>query len=72
MAQRAIDSESVGGDSYKGTCAIVLVGGNDGNNLVIPNHSDATVSNYAAYSAATPRASPYRRLNCYRSRFLDQ
>jgi uncharacterized protein (DUF1501 family) len=29
-----------------------MAGGNDGNNTVIPNHADASVSNYAAYSAA--------------------
>ena len=31
---------------------IFFTGGNDGNNTVIPNHDDTSVSNYAAYSAA--------------------
>src|SRR5439155_16241845 len=40
------------GANYKALVCIFLAGGNDGNNTVIPNHSDATISNYAAYSAA--------------------
>ena len=38
-------------DDYRALVCIFLTGGNDGNNTVIPNHSDANVSNYAAYSA---------------------
>lgn len=52
MAQRVIDSQSAGGDSYKALVLLFWSGGNDGNNMVIPNHSDATVSNYDAYAAA--------------------
>ena len=37
---------------YRALVCIFMQGGNDGNNTVIPNHSDATLSNYAAYSAA--------------------
>jgi uncharacterized protein (DUF1501 family) len=37
---------------YRALVCIFLSGGNDGNNTVIPNHNDATISNYAAYSAA--------------------
>lgn len=37
---------------YRALVCIFLSGGNDGNNTVIPNHSDANVSGYAAYSAA--------------------
>jgi uncharacterized protein (DUF1501 family) len=37
---------------YKALVCIVLSGGNDGNNLIVPNHSDANISNYAAYAAA--------------------
>lgn len=37
---------------YRALVCIFLSGGNDGNNLIIPNHSDANISNYAAYAAA--------------------
>ncbi len=50
MAQKVIDSGSGGG--YKALVLLFWAGGNDGNNMVIPNHSDPAVSNYAAYSAA--------------------
>ncbi len=53
MAQKVIDSSldpAVTG--YKALVLLFWAGGNDGNNMVIPNHSDATVSNYAAYNAA--------------------
>jgi uncharacterized protein (DUF1501 family) len=36
---------------YRALVCIFMMGGNDGNNMLIPNHSDANVSNYAAYSA---------------------
>lgn len=51
MAQKVIDSGE-GGESYKALVLCYFAGGNDGNNMVVPNHSDATISNYAAYSAA--------------------
>lgn len=55
MAQKVQDdsqeSSAVPGD-YRALVCIFLSGGNDGNNTVIPNHNDATISNYAAYSAA--------------------
>lgn len=53
MAQKVQDStpESAGGDAYKAIVLIYWAGGNDGNNAVVPNHSSATVSNYAAYNA---------------------
>lgn len=51
LAQSVIDSGD-GGDSYKALVLCYFAGGNDGNNVVIPNHNDATISNYAAYSAA--------------------
>lgn len=38
--------------AYKALVLIFWSGGNDGNNLVIPNHNDATISNYGVYSAA--------------------
>ncbi len=37
---------------YRALVCILLSGGNDGNNLIVPNHSDATISNYAAYAAS--------------------
>ena len=39
-------------NDYRALVLIFLSGGNDGNNMIIPNHSDANVSNYAAYSVA--------------------
>jgi len=44
------EETNVGG-GYKALVLIYWSGGNDGNNMVIPNHSDATLSNYAAYAA---------------------
>lgn len=52
LAQKAIDNDDLGGENYKAIVVLYLAGGNDGNNTVIPNHSSATVSNYAVYSAA--------------------
>jgi uncharacterized protein (DUF1501 family) len=37
---------------YKALVCIFMAGGNDGNNMVIPNHNSTSVSNYAVYSAA--------------------
>lgn len=37
---------------YKALVCVLLSGGNDGNNLIVPNHNDANVSNYAAYASA--------------------
>jgi uncharacterized protein (DUF1501 family) len=55
MAQKAdeksLSDEGVPTD-YRALVCILLTGGNDGNNLIVPNHSDATISNYAAYAAA--------------------
>lgn len=51
MAQKVIDSQesTEGGENYKAIVLLFLSGGNDGNNTVIPNHNDATLSNYATY-----------------------
>jgi uncharacterized protein (DUF1501 family) len=54
LAQTMEDKSS--GDSaapsdYRALVCIFLAGGNDGNNMFIPNHSDANISNYAAYAA---------------------
>lgn len=52
MAQKVLDSEPDGGANYKALVLIFLQGGNDGNNMIIPIHLDANVSNYNAYSAS--------------------
>lgn len=56
LAQKVEDSKSedsqAGGDNYKALVLIFFSGGNDGNNMLIPNHTDASLSNYATYSAA--------------------
>ena len=50
LAQKTDDTNLVPSD-YRALVCIFLSGGNDGNNMVIPNHSDATISNYSVYSA---------------------
>lgn len=52
MAQKVIDEQPAGGENYKALVCLFFSGGNDGNNMVIPNHSDPSISNYAAYAAA--------------------
>jgi uncharacterized protein (DUF1501 family) len=52
LAQQVDDAQPEGGENYKALVLVFMAGGNDGNNTVIPNHSDSSVSNYAAYSAA--------------------
>ena len=49
-AAQTVDKNNsfVPGD-YKALVCIFMSGGNDGNNTVIPNHSDATLSNYNTY-----------------------
>ena len=49
MAQSVIDSQPVGGENYKALVLLFWSGGNDGNNMIIPNHNDATISNYTNY-----------------------
>lgn len=49
MSALAQDGTGDGGD-YKALVCIFLSGGNDGNNTVVPNHSDASLSNYGTYS----------------------
>ncbi len=49
---RDADPSSAGGENYKALVLIYFAGGNDGNNMIIPNHSSTSISNYAAYSAA--------------------
>jgi uncharacterized protein (DUF1501 family) len=53
MAQKTgVKTESGVPADYRALVCIFLSGGNDGNNLLIPNHNDAGVSNYSAYFAA--------------------
>ena len=53
LAQKAFTPEGGNPPSdYRALVCIYFGGGNDGNNTVIPNHSDASVTGYPAYSAA--------------------
>jgi uncharacterized protein (DUF1501 family) len=52
MAQKVIDSQSEAAEGYKALVLLFWAGGNDGNNMIIPNHNDSTISNYAAYSSS--------------------
>ncbi|HKP70971.1 MAG TPA: DUF1501 domain-containing protein [Pyrinomonadaceae bacterium] len=54
LAQKTSVKGGLGGtpSDYRALVCIYFGGGNDGNNMVIPNHSDANVSGYPAYSAA--------------------
>ncbi len=50
MAQKADAKNAVPSD-YRALVCIFMLGGNDGNNSVIPLHSDANLSNYQNYYA---------------------
>ncbi|MBK8150748.1 MAG: DUF1501 domain-containing protein [Acidobacteria bacterium] len=53
LAQEAKDAQDGAVPSdYRALVFIQLSGGNDGNNTVIPNHNDASISNYNAYFTA--------------------
>jgi uncharacterized protein (DUF1501 family) len=54
LAQKVDESETPngGGSDYKALVLVYWAGGNDGNNLIIPIHNDASISNYSSYSAA--------------------
>lgn len=52
MAQKVLDSQPEGGENYKALVLLFWSGGNDGNNMVIPNHDDLSISNYNTYAAA--------------------
>jgi len=49
MASTVENNNSFAPSDYKALVCIFLNGGNDGNNTVVPNHNDATISNYTAY-----------------------
>jgi hypothetical protein len=46
------DKDSAVPSDYRALVCIFMAGGNDGNNTLIPNHNDGTISNYTAYSNA--------------------
>ncbi|HKP70002.1 MAG TPA: hypothetical protein VJV05_12010, partial [Pyrinomonadaceae bacterium] len=50
LAQESKTPDLVPSD-YRALVCIFMSGGNDSNNMVIPNHSSASVSNYDAYAA---------------------
>lgn len=55
LAQKMEDrsgDDAIAPSDYRALVCIFMAGGNDGNNMVIPNHSDANISNYQAYAAA--------------------
>ena len=52
MAQTRRARTAPGASDYRALVCIFLSGGNDSNNMVIPNHSSTSVSGYSAYSAA--------------------
>ncbi len=50
MAQEVDKSDSnLVPSDYRALVCVFMSGGNDGNNTLIPNHSDATLSNYTTY-----------------------
>jgi uncharacterized protein (DUF1501 family) len=53
FAQKSI-SKKAGSvpDDYRALVCIFMVGGNDGNNTIIPLHNDQNLSGYSAYAAA--------------------
>ena len=52
MAQKVLDSTPDTVTDYKALVLLFWAGGNDGNNMVIPNHSDSTISSYNSYAIA--------------------
>src|SRR5215213_6165806 len=51
LAQKADTKNAAVPNDYRALVCIFLLGGNDGNNTVIPLHNDANLSNYALYSS---------------------
>ena len=50
MAQEVDNSnDNAVPSDYRALVCVFMSGGNDGNNTLIPNHNDATISNYTAY-----------------------
>ncbi len=58
LAQETDDAQETNAPSdYRALVCLFMAGGNDGNNTLIPNHSDASLSNYATYFNARNAAS---------------
>ena len=55
-AAQTLETKSASGQAvpsdYRALVCILLNGGNDGNNLMVPNHSDANISNYSVYASS--------------------
>ena len=47
---------NLGGTGYKAIVCVFLGGGNDGNNTIVPNHNDSSVSNYSDYASSRSSA----------------
>ncbi len=65
MSAMAQTTDSAVPSDYRALVCIFMAGGNDGNNVVIPNHNSGTLSNYTAYSnvrAASTLAIPQASL----------
>lgn len=65
IAQKASDeNQNAAPSDYRALVCIFMSGGNDGNNTVIPNHNDATISNYTAYfNARNPQGLAIQQAN---------
>ena len=58
LAQEADDSQlNAPPSDYRALVCVFMQGGNDGNNTIVPNHSDANLSNYQYYFGARNPAS---------------
>ncbi|MDQ3711158.1 MAG: DUF1501 domain-containing protein [Acidobacteriota bacterium] len=49
LAQKTDDAQTDAPSDYRALVCLFMAGGNDGNNTIIPNHSDANLSNYTTY-----------------------
>ncbi|HEV8157823.1 MAG TPA: DUF1501 domain-containing protein [Pyrinomonadaceae bacterium] len=49
LAQKTDDAQPNVPSDYRALVCLFMAGGNDGNNTIIPNHSDANLSNYTTY-----------------------
>ncbi len=48
----ALAAEPAAPTDYRALVCILLEGGNDGNNMLVPNHSDSTLSSYSVYASS--------------------
>ena len=49
LAQKTDEAQPDVPSDYRALVCLFMAGGNDGNNTIIPNHSDANLSNYTTY-----------------------